>query len=184
MLQALADGHAQAADLLFYWGVAPDVGLTKADAPKPGEMHILILGWGGSTCSQLEVVQKWWQGRGFPTFTTTFCSKMIEKQLCDIKEFLPTGADVLIHAFSNNGMYLLQSLCRDPERSWRLAGVIVDSAPDVNISPTLMRQVVNGCIRALCASAHQTVYSCSVFFFQICLFIQILGLELEYVRMT
>lgn len=150
MLQALADGHAQAADLLFSWGVAPDVGLTKADAPKPGEMHILILGWGGSTCSQLEVVQKWWQGRGFPTFTTTFCSKMIEKQLCDIKEFLPTGADVLIHAFSNNGMYLLQSLCRDPERSWRLAGVIVDSAPDVNISPTLMRQVVNGCIRALC----------------------------------
>eukprot|EP00435_Cladocopium_sp_Y103_P075983 s49_g72.t1 len=150
MLQALADGHAQAADLLFYWGVAPDVGLTKADAPKPGEMHILILGWGGSTCSQLEVVQKWWQGRGFPTFTTTFCSKMIEKQLCDIKAFLPSGADVLIHAFSNNGMYLLQSLCRDPERSWRLAGVIVDSAPDVNISPTLMRQVVNGCIRALC----------------------------------
>eukprot|EP00438_Fugacium_kawagutii_P010658 Skav207403 [mRNA] locus=scaffold646:53200:55058:+ [translate_table: standard] len=150
LLEALADGHAQAADLLFYWGVAPDLAANLADAPKPGEIHVLILGWGGSTCSQLQPVQKWWQGQGFPTFTTTFCSKMIEKQLSDIKAFLPTGASVLIHAFSNNGVYLLQSLCRDPERSWRLAGVILDSAPDVNLSPMLLRQVVNGCVRALC----------------------------------
>lgn len=153
LLEALADGHAQAADLLFYWGVAPDLAANLADAPKPGEIHVLILGWGGSICSQLQPVQKWWQGQGFPTFTTTFCSKMIEKQLCDIKAFLPAGASVLIHAFSNNGVYLLQALCRDPERSWRLAGVILDSAPDVNLSPMLLRQVVNGCVRALCTMA-------------------------------
>ena len=152
MLEAVAAGHEKITDVLFAWGVAPDLGRSVADLPKPGETHVLILGWGGSNCSQLEAIQKFWRQQGLPTLATTFCFHVIEKQLADIRAFIPPGSDVLVHAFSNNGMYLLQHLCQEADRPWRLAGVIVDSAPDVNISAALMRQVVNGCIRALCIS--------------------------------
>ena len=138
--------------MLFDWGVAPELGAVVADPPQPGRVHVLILGWGGSSPGQLQAVQKWWQGKGYPTLATTFCPREAQRQVDAICGFLPSDCDVLVHAFSNNGVYLLQALLQQTQESrpWRLSGVVLDSAPDACISPMLMRQVVNGCIRALC----------------------------------
>eukprot|EP00439_Symbiodinium_sp_Y106_P083591 s694_g23.t2 len=152
LLDALASGHDKAASLLFDWGVAPGLGAVAADAPQPGNVHVLILGWGGSSQAQLQPAQKWWQGKGYPTLATTFCPKELEKQIDAISAFLPSKCDVLVHVFSNNGVYLLQELLQQTRESrpWRLSGIILDSAPDACVSPMLMNMVVNGCIRALC----------------------------------
>ena len=152
LLDALASGHDKAASLLFDWGVSPGLGAVAADTPQPGSVHVLILGWGGSSKAQLQPAQKWWQGKGYPTLATTFCPKELQKQLDAISAFLPSDCDVLVHVFSNNGVYLLQELLQQTRegRPWRLSGIILDSAPDACVSPMLMNMVVNGCIRALC----------------------------------
>ena len=152
LLDALASGHDKAASLLFDWGVSPGLGAVAADTPQPGSVHVLILGWGGSSKAQLQPAQKWWQGKGYPTLATTFCPKELQKQLDAISAFLPSDCDVLVHVFSNNGVYLLQELLQQTRESrpWRLSGIILDSAPDACVSPMLMNMVVNGCIRALC----------------------------------
>lgn len=146
-LLAALTARRDVAAWLFRWAVAPGLGRCVA-SEGPHSVTVLVFGWGGSDESQLRKVTSWWQAKGCRTMSATFCEKQIEKQLEEIKSFIQ-GAKVLVHAFSNNGMYLLQHLCRYSPREWRFLGIIVDSAPDVALSPALLRQVVNGCIRSL-----------------------------------
>lgn len=147
LLHALARGSSEAAKLLFAWGMSP--GLTEVRVDGDCARLVMLFGWGGSTFAQLEQVRCWWRDRGCATLVTTRCIEDSAPQLEEVIAVASNAERVLVHAFSNNGMYLL----RDLRARWRgkLAGVVLDSAPDNSLSEPLLRQVANGCVRALCA---------------------------------
>eukprot|EP00972_Heterocapsa_arctica_P016844 2486793-Heterocapsa_arctica.AAC.1 len=51
--------------------MAPLLGHVAPDEADSGQTVVLVLGWGGSTPSQLEPVRRWWRGRGCATVAAT-----------------------------------------------------------------------------------------------------------------
>lgn len=151
LVQSLVAGSRQASALLFAWGFSPTLGVVISKEVKTSSTPrvVLLFGWGGSTPEQLEPLRQWWEDFGCSTVTVTRSTQDIDVQVATIISFIPEGASVLVHAFSNNGMYLLYDLQRSLEH--HIHGIVVDSAPDNSLSIPLLRQVANGCVRALCA---------------------------------
>eukprot|EP00931_Biecheleriopsis_adriatica_P008496 TRINITY_DN109674_c0_g1_i1.p1 TRINITY_DN109674_c0_g1~~TRINITY_DN109674_c0_g1_i1.p1 ORF type:complete len:482 (-),score=88.99 TRINITY_DN109674_c0_g1_i1:25-1470(-) len=150
-------GAGKAGALLFAWGMSPLLDRVEQDEVSRGQVVVLVLGWGGSTPSQLESLREWWRERGCATIASTRSPHDWAGQAARISSCIPEGAKVVVHAFSNNGMYLLHDLCQ-LRPAYSLVGVVVDSAPDDSLDASLLRQVANGCIRALC-SLHSVALS-------------------------
>lgn len=143
LLRALAQGSRGASGLLVSWSFAPDLhGMAREGAGAP---TALLFGWGGASLGQLEPPRLWWRQRGFSTLATTGCPRQLGAQVREVIRFIDHDGPVVIHAFSNTGLYTLQAFCQ----LWRgrIDGVVVDSATGVFSN---LRQVFNGCIRSLC----------------------------------
>ncbi|CAK0791185.1 unnamed protein product [Prorocentrum cordatum] len=145
LLAGLSRGSRRSCALLVGWSFAPELhGMVREGAGAP---TALLFGWGGASLRQLEPPRLWWRQRGFSTLATTGCPRRLSEQVREVIGFLGHDGPVVVHAFSNTGLYMLQAFCQ--EWKGRIDGVVVDSAPGF-LSTGFLRQVFNGCIRSLC----------------------------------
>merc|ERR1719265_863982 len=121
---------------LFGWGLSPQLGVVRCSEPQDPQADIvLLLGWGGSTAEQLEAPRCWWHEQGCKTVVTTRGAFDVESQVAAVMAALPAEGPLLVHAFSNNGLYMWCDL--QHRLAHRAVGVVIDSAPDPSLDEVL-----------------------------------------------
>lgn len=126
--------------------VAPDARVLVTRATDSGGKNkkkacVVLLGWGGSKARHLTRVRSFYEkdceekvdtviSFTMPLLAPELVRKVLIKQIVDE---IPASGDVLVHSFSNNGMWAFGEICEEIEnRNGKIAQpkrLIVDSAP-------------------------------------------------------